>query len=60
MALEVGVAVLPEVDSEAAVVEAGKRGELKNLFRPFYNSPDGKSGLSLYSRPQVEKLLSTL
>jgi len=26
VALEVGVAVLPEVDSEAAVVEAGKMG----------------------------------
>jgi hypothetical protein len=34
------------------------REKLKYLFRAFYNSPDGKSGLPLHPRPQVEKLLS--
>lgn len=60
MEVEVAAVVLLEVDSEGEAVEAGKRGELKNLFRPFYNSPDGKSGLFLYPHPQIEELLSAL
>jgi hypothetical protein len=52
--------VLPGVDSEEVAEEAGNNGgELKNLLRTFYNSPDGKSGLPLHPRPQIEKLLSS-
>jgi len=32
--------------------------ELKNLFRTFYNPSDGKIGLPVHPRPQVEKFLS--